>query len=75
MKIAFDATLMRPGCVLIQAALGGDSTVAHLFPLDSWLLAPTDDMKVYETTPEQAERLVEMTKMRLETVRAEEEDR
>lgn len=58
MKIVFDIGLMRPACVLVQAALGGDPEVAHRFPLNSWLLAPTDGMKVYELTEEQIPILV-----------------
>lgn len=45
--IAYDTTLYRPGCALIQAALGGSSELAQEFPTDLWLLVPTPNMKVY----------------------------
>lgn len=57
MKIAYDTKLKRPGCVLLQAALGG-SPIAHHFPTDSWLLAPTPDMKLYEITTDQLIQLI-----------------
>ena len=51
-RIVFDAKLMRPGCVLLQAAAGCDYTLAYKFPPKSWLEAPTPDMRVYPLTPE-----------------------
>ena len=62
-RIAFDFTLMRPGCVLLQAAMGGytneGKNTAHDFPTDSWLLAPTKDLKIYEIpTEEQYQNIV-----------------
>lgn len=56
--VAFDVKLMRPACVLVAAGLGASSEAAKRFPTESWLLAPTDDMSVYETTPVQLEWLV-----------------
>lgn len=52
-KVVIDVKQRRPGCVLLQAALGGDSGIVSTFPADSWLLAPTDDMRLIEGTPEQ----------------------
>lgn len=65
MKIAFDIEQMRPGCVLLQAALGCNSFLAHKFPTESWLLFPTPGLKVYEITEEQLPMLVSkvMTKL------------
>lgn len=60
-RIAFDTKLRRPGCVLIQAAFGCAPLVAHRFPLDSWLLAPTPDMRVFAATEPQMEKLIKMT--------------
>lgn len=60
MKIAYDTTLKRPGCVILQAAMGGDAELAHRFPTASWLVAPTPDMKVREITEEQVKILVAM---------------
>jgi hypothetical protein len=62
-RIAFDTKLRRPGCVLIQTALGGDvpqALFASLFPAESWVLAPTPDMQVYEATDDQLARLSEL---------------
>jgi len=47
LRLAFDCTTKRPGCVLLQAALGGSSEAAALFSTDLWLLAPTPEFKVY----------------------------
>jgi len=65
-KIAFDCNLIRPGCVLLQAALGGESSLAQRFPTESWLLSPTPDLQVYEATDEQIEMLVEKVEERLQ---------
>lgn len=61
-KIAFDIEQMKPGCVLLQAALGCQSSIAHRFPVESWLLAPTPGLKVYEITDEQLTILTERVK-------------
>lgn len=57
-RIAFDIKLMRPACVLLQAAFGCDSDLAHRFPTESWLIGITDDMRAYEVTDEQISQLV-----------------
>lgn len=44
--ILFDDRLMRPGCVILQAVFGGDRRAGTLFDARSWLVAPTDDMKL-----------------------------
>lgn len=61
MRIAYDGMLRRPGCVLLQAAMGGDVAAAELFPVETWLLAPTPDMAVYTVTREQLTKLVTIT--------------
>ena len=61
-NIVYDAKLKRPGCVLLQASYGCSSGLAHKFPLDSWLVAPTPDLKKYQVTEEQLEKLVAITK-------------
>lgn len=58
MKLVFDINLMRPGCALLQAAMGGDEGVANRFHAEAWLLAPTPAMKAYEVTPEQYDKIV-----------------
>lgn len=60
MRVAFDLHLMRPGCVLVAAGMGADTEPCAHFETDTWLLAPTPGMKVFETTPEQLAKLVEM---------------
>ena len=62
MKIAYDCDLKRPACVLLQAAMGGSSEAAKLFPTESWLLAPTEGLRVYPVTPKQLNTLIQMTK-------------
>lgn len=61
MKIAYDAVLKRPGCVLLQAAFGCCPTLTHHFETATWLLAPTPDLKVYEVTEAQLAKLVTIT--------------
>lgn len=54
--LVYDVKLRRPGCVLLQAAMNGtvpSGLFQELFPSESWLLAPTDDMQTYNTTEEQ----------------------
>lgn len=52
-RIVFDCKLRKPGCVLLQVAMGGDvppRMFNDLFPAETWLVAPTPDMRVYCTT-------------------------
>ena len=54
--LVYDVKLRRPGCVLLQVAMGGtvpSLLFQELFPTESWLLGPTDDMQAYSTTEEQ----------------------
>lgn len=64
--LAFSPSRRRPGCVLLQACLGGSSALAQRFPTETWLLAPTDDMRVYPVADEaqlgQLGQLVEIAK-------------
>lgn len=51
--IAYDVKLRQPGCVLLQAVLGGTvpSELFHqLFDNSTWLFGPTDDLKLYRAT-------------------------
>ncbi len=59
MKIAFDIDVMKPGCPLIQAAMGGSPGIANHFSAEDWQIAPTPGMAVYEVTPEQLIQLIE----------------
>jgi hypothetical protein len=47
-KAIVDPNSKQIGCVLLQAALGGDQSVVHLF--DDWLTAPTSGMGWAELT-------------------------
>lgn len=60
-KLVYDATLKRPACILIQAAIvksGYD--IANRFPVKSWLIYPTVDMKLYEVTETQLAYLIKL---------------
>lgn len=59
-RIVFDCKLVRPGCAIMQAVLGGDPSLAHNFPVETWLLHPTPDMKTYELDDIQFQKLIEM---------------
>ena len=62
MRIVFDIKQKRPGCALLQGAMRGDIHAVHRFPTESWLTAPTPDMRAYETSEEQLEMLVAYVK-------------
>jgi hypothetical protein len=69
-KIVYDATLRRPGCVLLQALMGGTvPNFTRLFTSESWLVERTPDMRVYEVTPAQLPRLVAITEAALQEKR------
>lgn len=61
LTIAYDFTLKRPGCALLQAAFGATLSNFDLGRMDDWLLHPTDDLKVYAITRDQLEQLVQIT--------------
>jgi hypothetical protein len=63
LRIAFDITLMRPGCALLQAAYQCGPHLADLFPVDIWLLSPTADLKVYNIERTQLSLLQEKTRL------------
>lgn len=55
MRIVFSPSQRRPGCVLLQAAYGGDvpsEEFFKLFPPETWLVGPTDDMGPYPVDEE-----------------------
>jgi hypothetical protein len=65
--IVYDVDERRPGCVLLQAALGGTvppSRFGELFDAADWLLAPTPGMKLYRVTEEQLAYVAAKTKLR-----------
>ena len=60
--IAYDKTLMRPGCALLQAIFGGDLGIAGQFEVEDWLLAPTPDLRPYRIQRYQISQIIEMTR-------------
>jgi hypothetical protein len=64
MRLAYDAALRRPACVLIAAGLGGDTRATMEFPSETWLVSLTDGMRVYEVSEELLARLVQETDLR-----------
>ena len=58
--LLYDTELRRPACVLLQAAVGGDTgLVNRLWRSDVWLVAPTPGMRALLATREQWEALAE----------------
>lgn len=67
-RLAFNIEKRRPGCVLIQAAMGGDVPDAlfyDLFPAETWEVGASG-MQVFESTEEQ---LRQASRIARETVR------
>jgi hypothetical protein len=56
--LVYDMKLRRPGCALLQAALGGSAGAANRFPTEHWLLAPTPDLKPYQISDEQLAEVI-----------------
>lgn len=56
-RLMFDIKEMKPGCALLQAAVGS-AHIASAFDPAVWLVVPTPDMKVYEITKDQLGILV-----------------
>lgn len=70
--IAYDCDLRRPGCVLMQAVMGGDSSaVSKLFDSSSWLLSPTPGMRVIAGTEEEWKKAVKITEAEMERLNKE----
>lgn len=60
-----DMKTKRPGCVLLQAACGGDTyKLQQFFDARHWVLAPTKDMQLIRGTPEQWKKLALMLEKR-----------
>ena len=57
--LVYDVKLKRPGCVLLQAALGGSPGVANEFPTEHWLLAPTPDLKPYSLSIQELKDVIQ----------------
>ena len=62
--IVYDIELRRPACVLLQAAMGGDTNAFNRHfggYSECWLIAPTPDMRRFIATEEELEMLVDIT--------------
>lgn len=57
--LVYDMKLKRPGCALLQAALGGTGGMANQFPTEHWLLVPTPDMKTYKISDEELRDVIQ----------------
>lgn len=61
--IAYDCTLKRPGCALLQALLANPGDAFHLFPIESWEINKTADMHAYTVTSQnQLDQLLKITR-------------
>ncbi len=63
-SIAYDCDLRRPGCVLLQAAMGGTvptNLFGALFDAANWIIAPTPGLKLYPVSENQLRLLSEMS--------------
>lgn len=68
MRIAFDMTLKRPGCAILQAVYNGTPGIANFFPPESWLTTPTDNMTLYEFPDEQLSEVIRLVETELKRV-------
>jgi hypothetical protein len=61
--LVYDFNLKAPACVLLQAAMGGDSNSKAFNNFDSrhWLVAPTPGMRKVSGTDEQWKMAAEIT--------------
>lgn len=61
MTIVYDTVLKRPGCAILQAAVGGTPRIANEFPTEVWLTA----LKAFPVTQEQLALLIQMSKKKV----------
>ena len=59
--LAYDVQERRPGCVLLAAAMGADTSAAKAFPSELWLTAPTPGLRVYRFSRQQLAIIVRST--------------
>ena len=75
-RMAYDFDLKRPGCVLMQAVMGGDSNaVSRLFDCKGWLLAPTPGMRLVLGTEEEWKQASEITDAEMQRLEKEKQCR
>jgi hypothetical protein len=63
-NLVYDIEQRRPGCVLLQATMGGSISAASRFPTESWLLAPTDGMRRVACTDDELAILTDLAWLR-----------
>jgi hypothetical protein len=67
--IAFDFDLMRPGCAIVQRALGGTISNEDLHLFDDWLTSPTPAMRLVTLHSEdETRRAAELSNLKGVTV-------
>lgn len=64
--LIWDMELMRPGCVILQAVLGGTVSTQDLYGLGDWLVDITPNMQPYAITDEELVKLRGMLKPKRE---------
>lgn len=60
--LAYDIEKRKVGCVLLQAALGGDPEIAKRIPNEDWVIDRTEGLRVYQLSDADVENLVAMHK-------------
>ena len=64
-RIVYDCKLKKPGCILLQAAMGGtvpNGLFYKYFPSETWLVDLTEGMKIHTITDELLPKLSAITK-------------
>lgn len=56
MKLLYDVTIKKVGCPLLQTVHGCHES--SRFPVESWFIHPTPDMRVYEISISEFNRLL-----------------
>lgn len=63
MNVLYDLSIMKIGCPILQAALGGSREIANLFPAEYWFIEPTAQMRLYPIrTNKEVKALLKKTK-------------
>ena len=63
---AYDKSINKIGCALLQPIYGGNISTFHLqlFGVDNWQLSPTKNMELYNVKDEEElQKVIEFTKL------------